>query len=56
MATLLISSILVVPLLIARHAAGLRNPRRALRWVALAAIAFNVVYALSLVYLYFRLT
>ncbi len=55
MGKLLIASILFVPFLIARYGAGLKGPRRGFRWTVAAALGFNALYALSLVYLYFKL-
>lgn len=55
MGKLLIGSVLIVPLLIARWAAGRRSSRRGLYWTLALAAAFNVFYVLSLVYLYFKL-
>ena len=55
MAKLLLGSVLIAPLLIARWAAGRRSSRRGLLWTLALAIAFNALYALSLVYLYFKL-
>jgi hypothetical protein len=56
MAKLLIGSILIVPLLIARYAAGLRDPRRGFHRAMILAVAFNTFYAFALIYLYFRLS
>jgi hypothetical protein len=55
MAKLLIGSVLIVPLLIARWAAARKSARRGFYWSLALAVAFNVLYAFSLVYLYFKL-
>jgi len=55
MGTLLISSVMVVPLLIARWTATRRSSRLGLMLTLALALVFNVLYALSMVYLYFRL-
>jgi hypothetical protein len=55
MGKLLAVSIVVVPLLIARHQAGRRNPRAAVRRTLQLVIAFNALWVLAMVYLFFRL-
>ena len=55
MAKLLAMSALVVPLLIARWAAGMRKPRSGLYRAVILSLAFNFIYVLALVYVYFRL-
>lgn len=55
MAGLLAFSVLLVPVLIARWAAGGRDPRRGMRRTVVLTLAFNFVYVLSLVFLYYRL-
>jgi hypothetical protein len=55
MGQLLIGSILVVPLLIARYAAGWRRPHQGFRWTLVLGLAFHALYALCLIYLYFKL-
>jgi hypothetical protein len=56
MGKLLAGSILIVPILIARYAAGLKNPRRGFYRAMILALAFNTFYAFALIYLYFRLS
>ncbi len=55
MAKALAISVLIVPLLIARQAVRLRDPRRGLRRTVLLAVAFNALYVLALIFFYFRL-
>ena len=55
MGKLLIGSVLIAPFLIARWAAGRKGSRRGVFWTVAFAVAFNAIYALSLVYLYFKL-
>jgi len=56
MAKLLAVSVLIVPLLMARQAAGLRDPRKGIRTALWLTIAFNSVYVLALIYVFFRLS
>lgn len=51
----LLVSIVVVPLVVARRSAGLRNPRLGLRRTVISSFAFGAFYILALVYLYSRL-
>lgn len=55
MAGLLAFSALIVPLLIARWAAGARNARRGMRRTLILTLAFNFAYMVALVFVYFRL-
>lgn len=55
MATLLAFSILVVPLLIARYAAGFRSSRRGLRMTLAFSLLFGMAWVFSLYFLYFKL-
>jgi hypothetical protein len=55
MGQVLVGSILVVPLLIARFAAGWKSTRRGFRWALLLAFIFHASYALFLIYIYFKL-
>ena len=55
MVKLLVTSILVVPFLIARQAASARRARAGLRRVLLLAFGFEVFYVLAVAFLYFRL-
>lgn len=55
MAGLLAFSALIVPLLIARWAAGARNARRGMRRTLVLTLAFNFAYMVALVFVYFRL-
>ena len=55
MGQLLLGSVLVVPLLLARWTAGLKSSRKGLRFTVFLGMVFNAVYVLSVVYLYFKL-
>lgn len=55
MAKLLLLSVLVVPLLVARHASTLRDPRRGARLTFVLALAFGFVYVVAVNFLYFKL-
>jgi hypothetical protein len=55
MAKLLAFSVLIVPLLIARRAAGMRDPRRGLRRTVVLTLVFSGVYVLAIMFLFFRL-
>ena len=55
MGKILLGSILIAPFVIARYGASVKNPRRGGRRVAVLAIAFNLLYTLSVIYVYFKL-
>lgn len=48
-------SVVLVPLLIARSSARLRDPRRGLRRTVSLTLAFSAVYVLAMIFLFFRL-
>ena len=48
-------SILIVPLLIARSNARIRNPYRGLRRTVSITLAYGVLYVLAIIFLFFRL-
>lgn len=51
----LLLSIVIVPLLLARWAAGGRDPRRGVRVTVAGALVFGALYVVALHFLYFRL-
>jgi hypothetical protein len=55
LATLIVISILIVPLLIARSSARIRNPHRGLRRTVSINLAYGAFYVLALIFLFFRL-
>jgi len=55
LAKLLALSIVLIPLLIARSSARMRDARRGLRRTVSLTLGFSVLYVLAMIYLFFRL-
>jgi hypothetical protein len=52
---LLALSVVLVPLLIARSSARMRDPRRGLRRTVSLTLGFSFLYVLAMIFLFFRL-
>jgi hypothetical protein len=55
LAKLLALSIVLIPLLIARSSARMRDPRRGVRRTVSLTLGFGVLYVLAMIYLFFKL-
>lgn len=55
MGKLIALSVVLVPLLIARSSARMRDPRRGLRRTVSLTLGFTALYVLAMIYLFFRL-
>jgi hypothetical protein len=56
MAKAILASILLVPFLIARQAAGARRARAGHRRLVVFVVAFEMLYVFAVAYLYFRVS